>query len=113
MTLLEPTDYWKRVPAKWKPFWHFYNIPITVDSGSPDSPQTYIQQIATAEDFVAFKLDIDSPGTEMPLALSLLSDDSFAGLVDEFFFELHFRYFPEEVIMNPFELNLMGRIDIL
>lgn len=50
-----------------------------------------LQQIAVPGDFVAFKLDIDHPAMEMPLALSLLSDPSLAALVDEFFFELHFQ----------------------
>jgi hypothetical protein len=43
---------------------------------------------------VSFKLDIDHPDTEMPVALSMLKDDKLASLVDEFFFELHFRYIP-------------------
>ena len=42
-------------------------------------------------DFVSFKLDIDHPDTEMPVALGMLSDPTLAALVDEFFFELHFR----------------------
>ena len=91
MTLLEPTDYWRRVPAKWKPFWHFYNIPIAADAEHPDSPLRVIKQIADKDDFVAFKLDIDHPEMEMPIALSLRDDKAMAGLVDEFFFELHFR----------------------
>ena len=38
------------------------------------------------------KLDIDSPSTEIPLFEQLLSDnDDISRLVDEFFFELHFR----------------------
>jgi hypothetical protein len=91
MTLLEPTDYWSRVPPKWKPYWHFYNVPISPDSNHPDSPIRLIKQIATKNDFVSFKLDIDHPDTEMPVALSLLSDSSLSELIDEFFFELHFQ----------------------
>lgn len=91
MTLLEPNDYWRRVPPQWKPFWHFYNVPIHYDIGHPDSPIRYLQQLATPADFVAFKLDIDHPAMEMPLALSLLSDDKVTSLIDEFFFELHFQ----------------------
>ncbi len=91
MTLLEPNDYWKRVPPLWKPYWHFYNVPIAADGAQPDSPVRFLKQMATPGDFVAFKLDIDHPAMEMPLALSLLSDPSLAALVDEFFFELHFQ----------------------
>lgn len=91
MTLLEPRDYWRRVPMQWKHNWHFYNVPISANSSDPDSPIRYLQAMAQPEDFVAFKLDIDSPDYEMPIALSLLADEALAGLVDEFFFELHFR----------------------
>lgn len=91
MTLLEPTDYWRRVPPKWKPFWHFYNVPISAGVRDSDSPLRFIQQIATPQDFVAFKLDIDHPDMEMPIAMSLLNDPAVYSLVDEFFFELHFQ----------------------
>jgi hypothetical protein len=91
MTLLEPTDYWRRVPPQWKPYWHFYNVPIQSDLEHADSPLRYLQQMATVDDFVAFKLDIDHSDMEMPIALSLLKDNSVSDLIDEFFFELHFR----------------------
>jgi hypothetical protein len=40
---------------------------------------------------VAFKLDIDHPDMEMPIALMLRDNPEAFSLVDEFFFELHFR----------------------
>lgn len=91
MTLLEPNDYWSRVPAKWIPHWHFYNIPISSDEKAHNSPVKHIKTIATPQDFVAFKLDIDTSSVEMPIALELLKDEVFQSLVDEFFFELHFQ----------------------
>lgn len=91
MTLLEPTDYWRRVPPNWKPYWHFHNVPIDADLAHPDNPVRYMQQIATERDFVAFKLDIDHPAMEMPLAMRMLQDPALYTLIDEFFFELHFR----------------------
>ena len=91
MTLLEPVDYWRRVPALWKPYWHFHNVPVQASAQDVDSPLRYIQQLAGPGDFVAFKLDIDSPDMEMPIALALRDSAQLAGLVDEFFFELHFR----------------------
>ena len=56
MTLLDPLDYWKRVPARWKPHWHFYNTPISPDPTHADSPVRLLKQLARVEDFVAFKL---------------------------------------------------------
>ena len=66
-------------------------MPIAADNSQPDSPVRFLQQMATSADFVAFKLDIDHPAMEMPLALSLLTDPGVTALIDEFFFELHFR----------------------
>lgn len=91
MTLLNPQEYWSKVPPKWLPFWHFYNTPISADEKAAQSPVRLLKSMATPDDFVAFKLDIDHPDTENPVAMSLLQDVEFSSLVDEFFFELHFR----------------------
>ncbi len=90
-TLLEPSDYWARVPPKWMPYWHFYNDAIQADEKAHNSPVRMLKAMAGPRDFVAWKLDIDHPETEMPIATSLLSDKSFSSLIDEFFFELHYR----------------------
>lgn len=90
-TLLEPSDYWSRVPPKWMPYWHFFNDAISADETAHNSPVRMLKQMATPRDFIAWKLDIDHPETEMPIATSLLKDGAFAGLIDEFFFELHYR----------------------
>jgi hypothetical protein len=52
MTLLEPTDYWRRVPPRWKPYWHFHNIPVQSDVSHADSPLRYVRQLASPQDFV-------------------------------------------------------------
>ena len=48
MTLLNPKDYWKRVPPKWKPYWHFFNTPISADPTHSDNPITFIKHIANS-----------------------------------------------------------------
>lgn len=105
MTLLEPVDYWRRVPPRWKPYWHFHNVPVHSAVDSPDSPLRYIEQLAGPQDFVAFKLDIDHPDMEMPIALMLRDRPEVFSLVDEFFFELHFRY-----IFYPFDELPLGTL---
>ena len=45
MTLLEPRDYWDRVPPLWKPYWTFFNTPISSDPSHPDSPIRFIKSI--------------------------------------------------------------------
>jgi hypothetical protein len=91
MTILNPVEYWQKVPPKWLPYWHFYNSPISAVQEDHMSPVRILKSIAVQSDFVAFKLDIDHSSTEMPIAMSLLKDKKFSSLIDEFFFELHFR----------------------
>jgi hypothetical protein len=90
-TLLEPKDFWTHVPLRYVGLYHFFNAPISADSSSHHSPTRLIQQLATPEDFVSFKLDVDTPEIEIPIALEILRNSSVYRLVDEFFFELHFR----------------------
>lgn len=93
MSLLEPAQFWAHVPPRWKSRYHFFNKGITASPTDDDSVQILTKQLGiTKNDFVAFKLDIDTPAIEIPIALDLLNSHSpFAELIDEFFFELHFR----------------------
>jgi hypothetical protein len=91
MTLLEPTNFWGEVPPYIAPRYHFYNAPVSKENDSSMNPLNVIQTVATPEDFVTFKLDIDTPEIEVPLALRIASDPKIASLIDEFFFELHFQ----------------------
>ena len=50
-----------------------------------------MKSVADKDDFVAFKLDIDHPDTQNPIDMDLLNVVATTGLVDEFFFELHFQ----------------------
>ena len=69
---------------------HFYNIPISGNQSTTDSAINFIKNLARPEDFVSFKLDIDSPLIEVQVALDILQQPEVAELVDEFFFEFHF-----------------------
>lgn len=61
------------------------------DLHGSDSPVRYINQMATERDFVSLKVDIDHPDTELPLVMAMFNDPSTSKLIDEFFFEVHFR----------------------
>ena len=92
-TLLEPLNFWSFVPDKIKPIYHFMNVPVDKHgsiSKSSMSPLRFIEEVATPEDFVVFKLDIDHSATEMPLASQIANSAKFAEIIDEFFFEYHF-----------------------
>lgn len=88
---LEPIEYWKAVPPRIAPIVHFYNAPISADNSSTHSISRIIRELVHQNDFVSVKLDIDTPDVELPIAQELFRDSSLHSLVDEFFFELHFR----------------------
>jgi hypothetical protein len=90
-TLLEPGPFWAQVPAAVAPKYSFFNTKMSADPLNAQSPLRFIKQLATEEDFVAFKLDIDTPDVEIPSLLQILKDPALHSLVDEFFFEFHFR----------------------
>ena len=90
MTLLKPSQFWSFVPNGIKNIYHFFNVPVGSSYSGEISVLRTIAEVATPQDFVAFKLDIDHPGVELPIAVQLARDPSLGALVDEFFFELHF-----------------------
>ena len=90
-TLLEPESFWKVVPPAIRSKYHFYNTRMISDIDDGDSPLRMIRQLARVDDFVSFKLDIDAPETEILTSLEILRNPNISQLIDEFFFELHFR----------------------
>jgi hypothetical protein len=97
VTLLEPNDFWSHVPQRYVDMYHFFNAPISSDPKDHHSPLRVIKKIAKPEDFVSFKLDVDTPSVEIPIALDILRDPLLLSLIDDFFFEFHFRC---EVMMS-------------
>ena len=69
-----------------RPFYHFFNIPV-----STVTINDLIDQIAIDDDFVSWKLDIDNSGYELPIVINMLEGKRNLDIIDEFFFELHFR----------------------
>jgi hypothetical protein len=67
------------------------NIPASYNHSESGSILRMIKQLAREQDFVSFKLDIDSPEIEIPIFLEILNNNDYSNLIDEFFFELHFR----------------------
>jgi hypothetical protein len=86
--------YFEGADAEWMGRMHFFNWPVKGDVGDNDNPFTILKTIATPEDFVVVKLDIDFPPVETALVNQLLLDPSITSLVDEFSFE-HHVYLPD------------------
>eukprot|EP01035_Chromulina_nebulosa_P031082 gene31082-41397_t len=90
---------------------------VSVSGSEPHSvwnPLQFIKGKCKQSDFVAFKLDIDHEITESAIVNQLQSDEEAQSLIDEFYYEQHFRLlqlrYPtaQERISNP----LLAMIDI-
>ena len=88
LSLLDPVNFWETVPVAWKPYYHFFDTAVTSSLSSENSPLRFILDLATEDDFVSFKLDIDHGPTEIPIAQEILENPELALLIDEFFFEV-------------------------
>ncbi|KAG5189557.1 hypothetical protein JKP88DRAFT_271586 [Tribonema minus] len=85
----DPVAIWAEVPGDLKPHYHWLNIPATPDAESMDNPWNFLRAIATPDDFVAVKLDIDNTPVETAFMEQLFKDPKLQALVDEMFFEHH------------------------
>ena len=95
-----PEDFYAVVPEEWKDRTTFTQawirslpgVPAT-DDADLDGPflPTHISETVGPDDYVIFKLDIDSPTVEINTVLHLLSEEGAADLanIDEFFWEHH------------------------
>jgi len=94
-TQIAAEDYWAGTPPEVRELWEhkltFYNgVPVTAEQGHDDNVVERIFRDCRAEDFCAFKLDIDTPVVEQALVAQLLSQsEKTQAALDEFFFEHH------------------------
>ena len=89
-----PGEVWGKLPARLKPIYHWYNVPVSPEPGHSDNALDYIRRITRPEDFVLVKLDIDTTPVEEALVGQILASDELLGLVDEFYFEHHVNILP-------------------
>jgi hypothetical protein len=85
---------WKEIPARLKPYYHWYNIPVSSVPGHPDNALAYIKEVSRLEDYVLLKIDIDNSPTELEIIRQTLASDELLGLVDEIYFEHHVNVDP-------------------
>ena len=120
MTLLQPDAFWEKVPAPIRSRYHFFNAPVSSNISHGNSVLRMITETALPHDYVAFKLDIDTPPVEIPIALDILTNPEVRNLVDEFFFEFHFRCdvmmycgWGDAIPLTQYGLNLSSRHDAM
>ena len=64
--------YEKLLPAKYFASYHWINIGVSAEEGSKMNPINSILEKFDEDDFIVFKLDIDTASIEVPLAYQLL-----------------------------------------
>lgn len=84
-----PDKAWRLIPARLKPIYHWYNIPVSPVPGHADNALDFIRRTARPEDFVLMKLDIDATSVEEAIVDQILASDELLGLIDELYFEYH------------------------
>jgi hypothetical protein len=89
VTKTEAAVVFDSVPRHLLPAYHWINVGVNTTVDSPLNPWTGLLDKYNPDDLVIFKLDIDTPHLEIPLAEQLLGDERLAKLVDQFYFEHH------------------------
>jgi hypothetical protein len=88
--------WWGELPPDYRRRVRFYNVGVAekYDSNglpvvNPNSFLELLKSHVKREDFVAVKVDIDTPNLENPLVNTLANNPEYGQLVDEIFFEHH------------------------
>ena len=99
---LDPAEMWSRVPtvAK-KARITYFNIPATANRYDGDNPLTHLRALATPQDYVVLKIDVDVPPLELPLVLAISKSTELQALIDEFYWEHHVIKSPMAFIAWP------------
>lgn len=87
-------EVFKDVPDDLHFAYQWINIPASSDQSSPANPLNILKKIASDNDFVALKIDIDNGPGELEFVAQIENDGGLVDLVDEFFFEFHVNFPP-------------------
>eukprot|EP01097_Dermamoeba_algensis_P008656 TRINITY_DN5853_c0_g4_i2.p1 TRINITY_DN5853_c0_g4~~TRINITY_DN5853_c0_g4_i2.p1 ORF type:complete len:366 (-),score=81.39 TRINITY_DN5853_c0_g4_i2:80-1177(-) len=80
------------VPADWYPYYQYYNVLAPCGKTDLKNPLNMLKVLVTPEDFVTFKLDIDTAPVEMAFIKQIIEEPEVHNLLDEFFFEHHVNF---------------------
>lgn len=92
INLHQPKDVFDQVPGEFFHAYQYFIIPVETRADHPKNPFKILKSIVRKHDFVAVKIDIDTPSIENELTDQLVENlDIMAPLIDEFFYEHHVR----------------------
>lgn len=84
-----PDEIFRELPGHLWGRYMYFNVPVSADPTHSSHPWSILLSVASPDDYVIVKLDIDTPAVERALVRQLLDNNSFSAIVDEFFFEHH------------------------
>jgi hypothetical protein len=74
--------------------YHWFNIPASPSEDNWDNPLNHLRAVAKKEDYVLFKLDIDTNPVEEAMVRQLLASPDLLELIDDFYWEHHVNFQP-------------------
>jgi FkbM family methyltransferase len=94
------SEWWGNLGPELRHKVRFFEVPVMEGElheamagiHNPNSFLQMLQSVARPEDFVAVKLDIDTPAIEQTIIGTLTQRPDLAALIDELFFEYHFHF---------------------
>jgi len=91
-------DVFDDMPVRVLARYSYYNVGVQSDERSVWNFWHFVREVATVEDHVSVKLDIDSPGLEEAFVEQIKRSPSIMQLVDEMFYEDHVN----SLVMRPY-----------
>lgn len=92
-TPTSPEVVWSQIPGRLRPSYRWFNIRAS-PGDDWDNPLQHLLATASPEDYVLFKLDIDTNEVEEAIVRSLLASPEALALIDEFYWEHHVNFAP-------------------
>jgi hypothetical protein len=86
---LKPDEVFAHIPLSVLTRYSYYNVAVKEESGDPFNLWQFIANVATRDDHVTLKLDIDDINLEQHFFRELKSSAALQALIDEMAFEDH------------------------
>ena len=106
----KPGEVYRGVPDDLLPAYTYVNVGVDADYNGRFNPWRWLHAVATENDHVVIKLDIDTPSIENALVAQLLRSTPTTDLVDEMFYEHHVNVICMERFWSPKKENLTATL---
>ena len=90
----DPKDWWAPVPLAMRAKLTFFNFGVSHEppQWKQESFLEFLKASARPDDFVVLKVDIDNSEIELSIVHAIVGSEELSQLVDELYFEYHFRF---------------------